>query len=93
MTRHFGRLAFYGAVGSWAVMAFSLVASGLDPSPGRTRVLQALATGAVMAALAACGFGLAAIVRGTGRPSGALGLVLGVLFLLMFTSAGFAIFT
>ena len=74
-------------------MAFSLVAGGLDPSPGRARVLQALAAGAVMAALAACGLGLAAIVRGTGRPSGAMGLGLGVLFLLMFTGAGFAIFT
>ena len=93
MTQHFGRLAFYGAVGSWAVMAFSLVASGLDPSPGRTRFLQALAAGAVMAALAACGLGLAAIVRGTGRRSGAVGLILGVLFLLMFTGAGLAIFT
>ena len=91
MTRHFGRVSFFMAVSCWAVMAFSLVAGGLDPSPGRARVLQAMAAAALIAALAACVLGVVAIVRGTGRPSGVVGLLLGVLFLLMFTGAGFAL--
>ena len=91
MTRHFGRVSFFMAVSSWAVMAFTLVAGGLDPSPGRARVLQAMAMAALIAALAACALGIVAIVRGVGRPSGVLGFVLGALYLLMFTGAGFAI--
>jgi hypothetical protein len=89
MTRQFGRVSFFVAVGSWAVMAFALVAGGLDPSPGRARALQGMAAGAP--ALLGCILGVIAVVRGTGRPSGALGLLLGTVFLLMFTGAGLAL--
>ena len=91
MLRHSGRVAFFGAAASWAILALTLAMSGLGPAASRTRLLQALATGAIVCAVVASMLAIVALVRGPQRGSAAVGLLLGVLFLLAFTSAGFGL--
>jgi len=91
MLRHSGRAAFFGAAASWAILALTLAMGGLAPAASSARTLQALATGAIVCALIACLLGIVALVRGPQRGSAAVGLLLGVLFLLAFTGAGFGL--
>ena len=87
MTRYFGRVAFFGAAACWAIRALTLAMGALGLAPSQPRALQALATGATVAAVIASGLAIVALVRGSERGSAAVGLVLGLLFLFTFSRA------
>lgn len=89
--RHFGRIAFFAAASSWAVLALTLLMGGISPDPSRANLLRSLALGSMVAAIAALVLAIVALVRGPQRGSAACGLALGLLYLVAFTGAGFAL--
>lgn len=89
--RHLGRIAFFAAASSWAVLGFTLVMGGISPDPSRLNLLKSLAMGSMVCAIAAAAIAIVALVRGPQRGSAACGLVLGLLYLLAFTGAGFGL--
>jgi len=91
MFRHSGRMAFFGAAASWAILALTLAMGGLGSAASLSRILQALATGAIVCAVVASVLAIVALVRGPQRGSAAAGLVLSVLYLLAFSGAGFGL--
>jgi hypothetical protein len=91
MLRHSGRMAFFGAAASWAILALTLAMGGLGSAASLARTLQGLATGAIVCAVVASLLAIVALVRGPQRGSAAVGLVLGVLYLLAFSGAGFGL--
>jgi hypothetical protein len=89
--RHFGRIAFFAAVSSWAVLGLTLVMGGISPDPSRLGLLKNMAMGSMLSAVAASALAIVALVRGPQRGSAACGLALGLLYLLAFTGAGFGL--
>ena len=89
--RHFGRIAFFAAAASWAVLGLTLVMGGISPDPSRVHLLKQMATGSMWCALVASGLAVVALIRGPQRGSAACGLALGLLYLLAFTGAGFGL--
>ena len=89
--RHFGRIAFFAAASSWAVLGLTLVMGGISPDPSRLGLLKNMALGSMLCAVAASALAIVALVRGPQRGSAACGLALGLLYLLAFTGAGFGL--
>jgi hypothetical protein len=89
--RHLGRIAFFAAASSWAVLGLTLVMGGISPDPSRVSLLKGLALGSMTCAIVASGLAIVALVRGPQRGSAACGLALGLSYLLAFTGIGFGL--
>ena len=83
MIGQFGRFAFYGAAASWAVFALTLMMRVVGPD-SRTRLVQALGTGATVCAVVCCLLAVIALVRGPRRGQAAAGLALALMYLVTF---------
>ena len=88
--------ASYAALGcalfGWAALALAMVFGGLDPSPSMTPLLKAVSVVAFGASVLALALGAFAILRGQQRLAAAFGLGFSLIFLLLFTGLGFAVF-
>jgi hypothetical protein len=87
LLQQFGRISFFCGVASWAILAATLAVGALSPSPAPVKRLHVLAVSAVISAVAAVGLGVVGLARGSQRAPAALGLVLAVIFLLLFRGA------
>jgi hypothetical protein len=84
---HAGRISLIAALISWIALACSLVFGGLTGTVSATWLLHALASGALISAVFAVLFGIAAFARGAQRIAATIGLVLALGFLVTFTGA------
>jgi hypothetical protein len=87
-----GYVSFATALIAWALLALAIVSGGLDPGAALGPLLKLATATAFCAAVLAFGSGIAALLRARQRIAAALGLALSLLFLLLFTGVGFALF-
>jgi len=87
-----GYAALACALCGWAALALAMVFGGLDPSPSSAPLLKGVSVAALGASALALGIGAFAVVRGHQRLVATVGLGVSLIFLLLFTGLGFAVF-
>jgi hypothetical protein len=87
-----GRVSLGAALIGWAALVVAMLFGGLDPSPSQAPLLKAASVAAFCVSAVALGLGVVALVRGQQRVAAAFGLGFSLIFLLLFTGLGFAVF-
>jgi hypothetical protein len=85
MRNHLGPASVAGAVLSWTTLVVGIVFGGLDPSATSAERLKVSMLAALCMAAIALAAAVVAVVRGPQRIAAALGLVLALAFIVLFT--------
>jgi len=87
-----GYISLASSLVGWALAVLAIVSGGLDPGASLAPLLKLATATAFCASVLALGVGIAALVRGRQRAAAGFGVASSLLFLVLFTGAGFAVF-
>jgi hypothetical protein len=87
-----GHISLASSLVGWALVVLAILSGGLDPDTSLGPVLKLATATAVGVSVLALGFGIAGLVRGRQRAAAAFGVASSLVFLLLFTGAGSAVF-